>query len=131
MRTNQEVPLYSIQELNQKKQASKVIVCPVVSSENTYAVIVEGDAMQADYSVSPIYPTGSVIFIDPSQSHEAGHMDIVAVTLPESSDLFSFRRLQVEDGQRYLTPINPKYPPMVGVPFKVIGKVVGGVMIEL
>lgn len=122
------VPHLTIREINEGKATKDTVKCPFKHGLGTYAVTVEGTAMSASYSVSQTYPEGSIIFVDPTLANKVQHMDIVPVTLPESSNMFAFRRLQIEAGQQYLVPINPQFPPMIGVPFKIIGKVIGALL---
>jgi len=84
--------------------------------------------MSATYSVRQTYPDRCIIFIDPTLADKVEHMDVVAATLPDSGNAFTFRRLQIEAGQQYLVPINPQFPPMIDRPFKIIGKVIGGLL---
>lgn len=122
------VPHFTISEINEGKETKNTVKCPFKHGLGTYAVTVEGTAMSASYSISQTYPEGSIIFVDPSLASKVKHMDIVAATLPDSGNAFTFRRLQIEAGQQYLVPINPQFPPMIDRPFKIIGKVIGGLL---
>ena len=112
------VPHFTISEINEGKETKNTVKCPFKHGLGTYAVTVEGTAMSASYSISQTYPEGSIIFVDPSLASKVKHMDIVAATLPDSGNAFTFRRLQIEAGQQYLVPINPQFPPMIDRPFK-------------
>lgn len=122
------VPLFSIEQVNNNSATTKTVICPFEHGPGTFAVTVEGTAMSATYSVSQTYPDGCIIFIDPTLASKVEHMDVVAATLPDSKDAFTFRRLQFEAGQSYLVPINPQFPPMLDRPFNIIGKVIGGLL---
>jgi len=124
----EEVPHYTVEQLNAGAATKNTVKCPFKHGPGTFAVTVEGPAMSATYSARQTYPDGSIIFVDPTLEDKVEHMDIVAATLPDSKDAFTFRRLQIEAGQSYLVPINPQFPPMLDRPFNIIGKVIGGLL---
>jgi SOS-response transcriptional repressor LexA len=70
-------------------------------TSNSFSLRVEGDSME------PEFPNGCVIFVDPQTQPLNG--DYVVVTLDDTHHA-TFKQLVLDGAQRYLKPLNPRYP---------------------
>jgi SOS-response transcriptional repressor LexA len=70
-------------------------------SAQSFSLRVEGDSME------PEFPSGCVIFVDPQTQPLNG--DYVVVALDDSHQA-TFKQLVLDGAQRYLKPLNPRYP---------------------
>jgi SOS-response transcriptional repressor LexA len=70
-------------------------------SPRAFSLRVEGDSME------PEFPRDCIIFVEPEAS--AAHGDYVIVCL-DASNQATFKQLVIDGGQRYLKPLNPRYP---------------------
>jgi len=72
-------------------------------SRDAYALRVQGDSME------PVFPNGSYIIVDPAL--EARHGSYVVMRL-DHAEQATFKQLVVDGSERYLKPLNPRYPLM-------------------
>ena len=126
--TNQ-VPSYTIKQLDRNEQATSLVSCPFPHGPNTYAFTVEGiqgspTPMHSQHGRA--YPIGSVVFVDPDQADQVKNGDPVAAMLTDEN-AFCFRMLYREGGTEILMPLNPQFPA-VNRPYKIIGKVIGAIL---
>jgi SOS-response transcriptional repressor LexA len=70
-------------------------------SSGSFSLRVEGDSME------PEFPSGCVIFVDPQTPPLNG--DYVVVALDDSHQA-TFKQLVLDGAQRYLKPLNSRYP---------------------
>ena len=75
--------------------------CPVRCSPETFVLRVRGVSME------PQFHDGELIFVDPNVPADHGRF-VVVCTL--GSNEATFKKLIVEDGQRYLQALNPVWP---------------------
>jgi SOS-response transcriptional repressor LexA len=69
--------------------------------EQAFSLRVEGDSME------PEFPSGCVIFVDPQTQPLNGDYVIVAL---DDSHQATFKQLVLDGAQRYLKPLNSRYP---------------------
>ena len=72
-------------------------------SRDAYALRVQGDSME------PVFPNGSYIIVDPAL--EARHGSYVVMRL-DHAEQATFKQLVIDGSERYLKPLNPRYPLM-------------------
>ncbi|WP_045226236.1 LexA family protein [Methyloterricola oryzae] len=77
------------------------VTCRV--GDGAYALRVHGDSME------PVFANGSIIVVDPSL--EARNGSYVVVRLDTAAQA-TFKQLVIDGGQRFLKPLNPRYPLM-------------------
>lgn len=77
--------------------------------KRSYALRVRGDSMVDPSGNGPSFPDGAIICVDPEVQPQ--HRDYVVVRI-ESNKEATFKQLVDEGGQRYLKPLNPRYPIM-------------------
>lgn len=71
------------------------------------ALRIQGDSM-VNPEGAPSFPEGAVIAADPDLAGRAAHRDLVVAKLnPRNKAVF--RQLIIENGTRYLKPLNPRY----------------------
>ena len=75
--------------------------CPVKCGPNTFALRVEGPSM------APVYPEGTIIFVDPDIPPESGKK---VVAYLEDSDSTTFKQFFQDSGQKFLKAMNPEWP---------------------
>lgn len=98
------------------------MLCPLTISQKGFAVKVSGDSMTS-YGPGKTYPSGSVIFVDPSLRAEPG--DRVIAEIPHTEEV-TFKIYTEDGGRRYLRAINPQYPLIdITNSAKILGKVIG------
>ena len=86
--------------------------CPVKHSPKTFVLRVRGESM-VNPNGRPSFAHGDFIFVDPDRRVEHGSM--VVAYLGHAKEV-TFRRLVIEDGQKYLQAINPGWTePMISV----------------
>lgn len=126
-----KVPLRTFREIENGEKHQHTTVCPFECSSSTYAFAVEGSAngpsaMHPSYGRA--YPVGSIVFVDPEQTENLQHNDIVAAILTDEN-AFTFRLLLKEAGRDILMPLNPQFPPIGhDRPFKIVGKIIGAIL---
>lgn len=124
-----EVPHYTIKQINRGQSATDVIACPFPHSKSTYAFTVDGmpgspTPMHPYYGRA--YPIGSIVFVDPEQVDQIENGDPVAAILTDDN-VFCFRMLVRDGGTEVLMPLNPQFPN-VDRPYKIVGKVIGAIL---
>lgn len=77
-------------------------------SDSAFALRVSGDSMTNPHG-TPSLPEGSLIIVEPHPDPDNGK---IVVAMLEGSDEATVKRLQIDGGNRYLVPLNPKYPVM-------------------
>jgi SOS-response transcriptional repressor LexA len=82
-------------------------------SPNSFALVTHGDSM------SPEFCEGDIIVVDPDVPPHNGSF-VIAKNGAEAT----FKQLIVDGDRRYLKPLNPRYPIIDGVGFRVVGVVV-------
>ena len=70
-------------------------------SAQAFSLRVDGDSME------PEFPSGCVIFVEPQTEPLSG--DFVVVSLDDGHQA-TFKQLVLDGAQRYLKPLNPRYP---------------------
>jgi SOS-response transcriptional repressor LexA len=85
-----------------------------------YGLYVRGNSMTAPEGVTPTFPEGYIIHVDPEQ--DAKPNDFVIAKLTEEN-LVTFKQLKQGD-KPYLLPLNPDHKPIYDE-FRVLGKVIG------
>ncbi|WP_109400243.1 XRE family transcriptional regulator [Proteus sp. TJ1640] len=106
-----EIPIYTqIQASFLKSNKAKIspvgfIPAPKGANENSFALELRGDSMVSDSSIS--FCDGMIITFDTELNAENGSFVLV-----DSTDNLgaTFRRLNVDQGKKYLTPLNNIYP---------------------
>lgn len=73
--------------------------------DNGYSLRWRGLSMLNPHG-SPSFPDGCLLFINPDLKEQPGHFIITAVPGDEG---FTFRRLILDGGQRYLEALNPRF----------------------
>jgi transcriptional regulator with XRE-family HTH domain len=124
-----EVPNYTIKQLNRGETTTATAICPFPHGPNTYAFNVDGmpgspTPMHPSYGRA--YPIGSVVFVDPDKVDEIENGDPVAAILTDDN-VFCFRMLYRDGGSELLMPLNPQFPH-VDRPYKIVGKVIGAIL---
>ncbi len=82
-------------------------------SPNSFALVTHGDSM------APEFCEGDIIVVDPDVPPHNGSF-VIAKNGAEAT----FKQLIVDGDRRYLKPLNPRYPIIDGVGFRVVGVVV-------
>lgn len=90
-------------------------------SENTYALIVKGDAMLRNSGKS--YPDGAIIFVDVAAVKQIKSGDPVIAMLNSKKQLV-FKTYMEDAGRQFLKSLNNQYPP-IKESFRIVGKVIG------
>lgn len=78
------------------------IATTIQVKQHTYAVRVSGDSME------PKFPDGAIIIVEPDEVARNGSYVIVR---QNGSDA-TFKQLVIDGGQKYLKPLNDRYPIM-------------------
>lgn len=74
--------------------------------DHAYALRIRGDSMENPQG-KPTFPDGCVIVVDPDKHAASG--SFVVVRLDDTEEA-TFKQLVEDAGQRYLKPLNPRYP---------------------
>lgn len=69
-------------------------------SQHAFALKVRGDSME------PVFPDGSIVIADPERA--ANHNDYVIAKIGNTAPML--KQLVIDGPQRYLKPLNPRYP---------------------
>lgn len=77
--------------------------CPVICSENSFALKIEGESML------PRFEPDDIIYVDPDNIDPPSGKFVVARMTGTSEA--TFKQLQIIDNQKYLKALNPDYPP--------------------
>ncbi|MBS7815893.1 MULTISPECIES: LexA family protein [Wohlfahrtiimonas] len=89
--------------------AIRWLPCPVGHSKNTYALRVSGISMY-NPNGKPSFEDGDIIFVDPEKSAE--NKSCVVVRLDDDITA-TFKQLIIENGEKYLQPLNPNWPDKI------------------
>lgn len=85
-----------------------------------YGLRVRGNSMTAPDGITPTFPEGYVIHVDPDQVTVSNDYVIAKINGENS---VTFKQLKQGDAP-YLTPLNPDYKPIYDE-FRILGKVIG------
>lgn len=105
-----EVPLISLVQAGDWSEAfdpypvgegSESLKCPYPHGDSTFAVQITGQSM------SPEFPEGMIIFIDPGRMPENKEYCVAKL---EDTNEATFKQYVVEDGQKFLKATNPDWP---------------------
>lgn len=77
-------------------------------SDTAFALRVQGDSMSNPYS-TPSIPEGSIVIVEPHPDPDSGK---IVVAMLDGSDEATIKKLQIDGPNRFLVPLNPKYPTM-------------------
>lgn len=88
-------------DLFQPGDSDEWLACPAKHGPHTFALRVRGVSME------PKYFDGAIIFVDPDRT--ADHLSNVVVRLDHDNEV-TFKQLVIEDGVRFLRPLNPDWP---------------------
>lgn len=102
-------------DIYQPGDADEWIQSPVPVRAHTYALRIEGDSMEPDFSA------GDIVIVEPDMPAEIGHFVIAKNTEGEAT----FKKLVKDAGRMYLKPLNPAYPMLPAEQFQIIGVVRG------
>jgi SOS-response transcriptional repressor LexA len=83
----------------QPGDAEEWVITTATASPNSYALRVRGDSME------PEFPAGSIIIVDPLREALPGNF-VIAKNGGEAT----FKQLTQDGADRYLKPLNPRYP---------------------
>ncbi len=101
----------------------EMMLCPVNHSENTFALMVDGDSMTSPYPGQKSYPHGTIIYVDPMRQIELGDRVVAKVNQDNKA---TFKVLAEDAGQRFLKPLNPQYKNIeINGNCRIVGKVIG------
>lgn len=88
-------------DLFQPGDSDEWLACPAKHGPHTFALRVRGVSME------PKYRDGAIIFVDPDRT--ADHLSNVVVRQDNDNEV-TFKQLVIEDGVRFLRPLNPDWP---------------------
>lgn len=120
----QSVPLLQWAQLNDRQSSSidNWIACPIPYNTNVFAVIIDDESMTA-IDGRQSYPTGAILFIDPTIEPRNTDKVIAKSTV---SNKFIFRILIEDFDTKSLHALNPQYNPIqLSTDIEVIGVVKG------
>ncbi|MEY0255345.1 LexA family protein [Morganella morganii] len=108
-------------------EATEYLETSIKVSPNSFALVVQGDSM-TNPTGTPSIPEGVMVIVDPSV--EATHGKIVVARLNGTNDV-TVKKLVIDGPNRFLSPLNPRYPNIaINGNCEIIG-VVKGVQYEL
>ncbi|MFC0228060.1 LexA family protein [Serratia aquatilis] len=108
-------------------ETSKWVETSLRISNNSFALEVKGDSMTNPYGL-PTIPEGATVIVDPDA--EPTHGKIVVARLG-GTDEATVKKLVLDGHQKFLVPLNPRYPNISINGNCVIIGVVKGVQYEL
>jgi SOS-response transcriptional repressor LexA len=124
------VPIVNWQDIGNKVTPNrKDTICTVSHGPGTFASRLESPAMQAP--IGPSYPTGTMIFVDPTTKDKIQHGDPVLIVLDENGRKGAAMRIyQVDGTDEYLMPLNIGFPVITRTTrlFEIVGKVIQAVI---
>lgn len=100
-------PFCNVEDPYAVGDAEEWLNCPVPHGPRTYALLVRGESMTAPPGMSPSYPDGYIIFIDPDQAYQ--HKDCCVVRKVDSDEA-TFKQILIEADGLYIKPLNPNWP---------------------
>lgn len=80
---------------------------PASTSTSAFWLNVVGDSMMSPSGIS--VPEGYLILVEPSLTAKSG--DLIIAKVADSKDV-TFKKLVIDTGRTYLTPLNPNYRPI-------------------
>jgi SOS-response transcriptional repressor LexA len=80
---------------------------PASTSTSAFWLNVVGDSMMSPSGIS--VPEGYLILVEPSLAAKSG--DLIIAKVADSTDV-TFKKLVIDTGRTYLTPLNPNYRPI-------------------
>lgn len=83
------------------------IETPASTSKSAFWLNVVGDSMMSPSGLS--VPEGYLILVEPSLTAKSG--DLIIAKVVDSKDV-TFKKLVIDAGRTYLTPLNPNYRPI-------------------
>ncbi|KFK95050.1 MULTISPECIES: LexA family transcriptional regulator [unclassified Serratia (in: enterobacteria)] len=97
------------------------------TGDNSFALVVKGDSMTNPHGI-PTIPEGAIVIVDPDV--EPVHGKIVVARVDGTSEA-TIKKLVIDGSQKFLVPLNPRYPNIsINGNCLIIG-VVKGVQYEL
>ena len=103
--TQQAAQWPNIAELDERK--FDWIETPESTSKSAFWLNVVGDSMMSPSGAS--VPEGYLILVEPSLTAKNG--DLIIAKVADSKDV-TFKKLVIDAGRTYLTPLNPNYRPI-------------------
>lgn len=95
---NEAVEPYSLKDLEKSMSTSNV-------SENSFWLKVVGNSMTSPVGLS--VPEGMLILVDPNKEPANGKLVVAKL---ENENEATFKKLVIDSGKKYLTPLNPNWP---------------------
>lgn len=96
---------FDFDDFIKSSSASDFIPAPPEAGEYAFAIVVQGDSMDAPSGIS--FPDGTIIIIDPDIMPENGDFGLFSLI---ESDSFTFKQCIVDQGKEYLRSLNPDFP---------------------
>ncbi|WP_218816204.1 LexA family protein [Methylobacillus rhizosphaerae] len=93
----------------QPGDAEDWLQCPVGHSPATFVLRVRGDSMFNPHGRHS-FANGDLIFVDPDRTAENG--SLVVIRLDDSKEA-TFKMLMIEEGRKYIKPLNPDWPDKI------------------
>lgn len=123
----QSVPVISLVQAGDWAEAADpyqdggwdTLPCPYKHGDNTFAVEITGSSM------SPQFPEGMIIFIDPNRMPENKEFCVAKLT---ETNQTTFKQFVIEDGQKFLKATNPDWPNKyisINGNCQIIGRLIG------
>ena len=91
--------------LGEPQQAYGYGITNAAIGDNGYALKVKGSSMLNPHG-SPSFPEGCLIFVNPDLTARPGSFVVVKL---DGDDGFTFKRLTIDAGNRYLESLNPRF----------------------
>lgn len=88
--------------------------------DRVYGLHVRGNSMTAPEGISPTFPEGYIIHVDPDQATSPNDYVIAKLV---GEDMVTFKQLK-EGDKPYLSALNPDHKPIYNE-FRILGKVIG------
>lgn len=88
--------------------------------DRVYGLHVRGNSMTAPEGISPTFPEGYIIHVDPDQATSPNDYVIAKLV---GEDMVTFKQLK-EGDKPYLSALNPDHKPIYDE-FRILGKVIG------
>lgn len=89
---------------------------PLNAGENSFAVMIEGDSMDAQKGLS--FPNGTIVTFDPALAPSNGDFILCGIY---DERLLTFRQYVKDQGVFFLKALNPEYPAIHYDSFRVLG----------
>lgn len=105
----------------QQDAAEFVVHADPLLDQRAFALRVRGDSM-SNSEGKPTFPEGCIIIVEPTNVAAPGEFVIVQLSTAKEA---VFKKLVEFDGQRWLNPLNPRYP---GLPWPADAQILGVVV---